>query len=138
MRETIYISKHLDSIKKDLIIEEDKHSIWAYLLDSESENDNKIVLDGFVCSTGTVVEKSSDVREYIDNDFAPPISEDFINDFTIQKELQEKDFNIETSNKGVIISIKGTEFLILDFINSNSYSKAVSKPGPYGFPFNKD
>ena len=132
MREQIYIALHFDSINKDLIIEEDDHSIWAYILDSE--RDNKIVLAGFICSTGTIVKKSSDVKEFIKKDFAAPISEDFINSFTIQKDLQEADFKIDISDSKVTIFIKDTRFVILDFVHSNSYSKSVSKPGPYGLP----
>ncbi len=135
MRESVYISKHLESLRMDLIIEEDKHSIWTYLLDSE--NENKIVLDGFVCSTGTVVKKSSDVKEFIDIGFAPPISEDFINDFSIQKGLQGKDFKIKVSDNVVIIAVKGTDFVILDLLDSKSYTKAVSMSGPYGLPIEK-
>ncbi len=135
MRDSVYISKHIDSIKKVLIIEEDEHSIWTYLLDSD--NDNRIVMDGFVCSTGTIVKKSSDVKEFIDKDFAPPISEDFANDSTIQKDLQNDDFKIETSDKKIFIFIKGINFVILDFENSNTYSKSVSKAGPYGLPYKK-
>lgn len=135
MREHIYISRHLDSVKKDIIIEEDSHSIWTYLLDSE--NDNKIVMDGFICSTGTIVKKSTNVKEFIDKDFAPPISEDFVNGFTIQKDLLETDFRIETSENKVMIYIKGIIYVILDFANLRTYSKSISKPGPYGLPIKK-
>jgi hypothetical protein len=132
MRDLVYISKHLDSIKMDLIIEEDKHSIWTYLLDPI--NGNKIILDGFICSTGTIVENTSDVKRYIDQDFSPPISQDYSNEFSIQRDLTEMDFRIETTNNGVSIFIKDSCFVILDLIGMNSYSKSVSKPGPFGSP----
>ncbi|GJM63895.1 hypothetical protein PEDI_44470 [Persicobacter diffluens] len=44
----------------DLVIEEDLHPIWMYLMDEE--NDNKIILDGFTCSNGSVVKNTSDVK----------------------------------------------------------------------------
>jgi hypothetical protein len=134
MREPVYISKYLDLLKKDLIIEEDKHSIWTYLLDSE--NDNKIILDGFICSNGTLVRKPSDVKEYIDKDFAPPLSEDYANEFSIQKNLSESDFKIETDKNNVTIYIMDSKFVILDLDRLKSYSKSVSKSGPYGEPLN--
>ncbi len=118
-----------------MIIEEDDYSIWTYLTDSE--NENRVVMDGFICSTGTIVKKSSDALEFINKGYAPPISEDFMNSFSIQKDLQAQDFRIEMFDNKVIVFIKGTSFVILDFINSKSYSRSVSKPGPYGLPIEK-
>lgn len=131
MRDPIYIAKYLDLIKKDLIIEEDLHSIWIYLLDPEK--DNKIILDGFICSTGTILENTSDVKKYIDQDFSPPISKDYSNDFSIQKDLSETDFRIDATDNRVSIFIKDSCFMILDLTYMKSYSKSVSKAGPYGF-----
>ena len=134
MRELVYISKHLDLINKDLIIEEDKHSIWTYLLDAGK--DKKSIGDGGICSNGTMVKKASDINEYIDNNFAPPLSEEYANEFSIQNNLIESDFKIETDKNSVSIYITDSIFVILDLDRLISYSKSVAKSGPYGEPLN--
>lgn len=115
MKEPVYISKHFDSIKKKLIIEENKHSIWSYLVDSE--NDNEIIMDRLVCSTGTNVKKTSEVKDYIDKGFASPVSEEYVNRFTIQKDLIELDFKIEIFDNKVTVLIKNDRFVVLDIVN---------------------
>jgi hypothetical protein len=130
MKDPIYIAKQIDSQSRELIIESDDFSIWAYLIDSE--NDNNILLDGFICSLGKVLDSTAEVKDYIDKGYAPPICKDFLNDFTVQKDIVEKDINIKIESKGISIYIRDLKFLEMDLINLESFSRSISKSGPYG------
>jgi hypothetical protein len=130
MRDPIYITKQIDSQSRELIIESDDFSIWAYLMDSE--NENNIILDGFICSLGKVLDSTAEVKDYIEKGYAPPISKDFLNDFTIQNDITEKDIDIKVDSKGISIYIRDLKFLEMDLINLYSFSRSISKSGPYG------
>ena len=132
MNDTIYISQHINSINKDIVIEGDKHSVWAYLLDPE--NENQIVLDGFICSKGTIVDSMEIIKDFISEGFAPPLCKDFINDYSIRNDLKEDDIQILISKDSIDIRIADVKYLSMDFNKLKSYSKAISNAGPYGFP----
>jgi len=132
MKNDIYITRHIDLIQKDIVIEGDEHSIWAYLLDSE----NNIVLDGFVCSRGTIVDSTTLVKDFIDKGFAPPLSKDFKNDFSIQSDLNSADISIKVNKRVIEVLIFDEVYLTMDYMNLKSHSKSISKSGAYGLPLN--
>ncbi len=126
----IYITEYNKLENRNLVIDSDQHSIWAYVLDSE----NRIEFDGFICSRGTLVDTSSNVKEFIENDFQPPLTKNIANEFSIQSEIKNEDIKIFWNDNLIRILINETEFLKMDTLNKKSYSKAVSESGPYGIP----
>ncbi len=126
----IYITEYNKLENRNLVIDSDQHSIWAYVLDS----DNKVELEGFICSRGTLVDTSSKVREFVENDFQPPLTKNIGNEFSIQSDITKEDIKIFWNDNLIQILINETEFLKMDTLNKKSYSKAVSEPGPYGIP----
>lgn len=117
----------------NLVIEGDEHSIWAYLTDEET---NDVVLDGFICSLGTIVESTSEVKAYIDSGFAPPISKQFSNEYTIQSDIKVSDIKVNWTSKNVLVAINHVEFLRMNWLTKVSYCRGVSSSGPYGQPLN--
>jgi len=112
-----------------IIIEEDEKSIWAYLVD----NNGNLIQDGFLCSTGALVETKEQVKQAIDKGLAPPLLKNYQNDFSIQKNLTEADFRIDwVSENEISISIKGTPFLHIVKNKNISNSLAIGDDGPYG------
>ncbi len=129
----IYISEDLISINKQVVIEEDKYSIWAYVVDKV---ENKIVLDCFLCTRGTQILNSSKVQEFINQGFAPPLSKMYSNSFSIIEDLAEEDIKINYDEGLIRLNIKDIEYAILDLKNKKSYSKSISNSGPYGHELN--
>ena len=132
----IYISKINEEQNREIVVEGDNHSIWAYVL-LQSEESFEIEFDGFVCSRGTILESSKDIKKYINKVISAPLIKKYSNEFSIQRGIENE--NIEIDWKGNVISVKlsGIEFLIMDINNKKSYSKSTSKKGPYGIPINE-
>ena len=74
------------NVNRNLVIDSDKHSVWAYVLNHQ----NQIEFDGFLCSLGTLVESNEEVKEFIEKDLQPPLMKNVANEFSIQNELQLK------------------------------------------------
>ena len=114
---------------ENLIIEEDENSIWAYLID----NEDQLIMDGFICSTGKLVESSEEIKTAMDKGSAPPLLSKFKNEHSIQKSLNENDLSIEwVSEDELIVSINENQFLRMIKSSRESYSKAINNDGPYG------
>ncbi|WP_375238886.1 hypothetical protein [Aurantibacter sp.] len=130
MKTEIYLTVFNESEKRNLIIDSDQHSIWAYLLDSQ----NQIEFDGFLCSRGTLVESNEKVKEFIEMDFQPPLIKRVANEFSIQIGITNENIKIDWKNNLIRILINDTEFLKMDTLNKKSYSKAISEKSVYGIP----
>ncbi len=89
----IYISKINEEQNREVIIEGDDHSVWAYVL-KHSDETIGLEFDGFVCSRGTVVESSDEVKMFIDKGISPPLMEKYANEFSIQNSIENEDIEI--------------------------------------------
>lgn len=127
----IFLSQNHPLSSFCLVIQGDDHSIWAYLQDQKS---NQILLDGFLCSRGTILDSPSLVKAFIDSELAPPISKSFSNEFTMQVDVRINDFQIHWKEEYVEVMIKEILYLRMNWSLKKSYSRSVSKPGPYGYP----
>ncbi|MDE1208350.1 hypothetical protein [Tenacibaculum larymnensis] len=130
METEIYLTEYNETENRNLIIDSDQHSVWAYVLDSN----NQIEFEGFLCSRGTLVESVENVKEFIAKDFQPPLRKNFANEFSIQSGIKNENLKIVWENNLIRISINETEFLKMDTLNKMSYSKAISEKGAYGNP----
>ena len=129
----IFLSHHNYQLQLNLLIESDEHSIWAYLIDDTS---NETIQDGFLCSKGTILASSTEVKSLIDSGLAPPISQQYANQFTLQPNIQEKDIKVNWSDETVEILLHEVLFLRMNWQTKKSFSRSVSTPGPYGNPLN--
>ncbi|MEM7374607.1 MAG: hypothetical protein AAF587_38800 [Bacteroidota bacterium] len=127
----IYISETNAVQRQELIIEGDAHSVWAYVLNLP---ENKVKFDGFVCSRGTIVERSEEVKEFIAKGISPPLMKRYSNQYSIQTGLESRHIQIDWRENTISIKVREVDFLILDLENQISYTKAVSNNGPYGSP----
>jgi hypothetical protein len=132
----IYLTKLIENGSREIVVEGDDHSIWTYVI---SHNDERkgIEFDGFVCSRGTMVLDSEEVKKYIDSDFAPPLMKEYSNEYSIQREIEGKDIEISWCGDYVSVILKGVEFLVMDLKKQQSFSKSTIKIGPYGIPIDQ-
>lgn len=128
----IYLTYYNEGDQRSLIIESDGHSIWAYILNSEKQ----LEFDGFLCSLGTVVNSSDDVKEFLSKGYQPPLQEQFMNDFSVQQNLKASDITITWVDNIVQILIHDILFLQLEIKYKRSLSKAIAMEGAYGLPLN--
>ena len=129
----IYLSKINEEQNREVIVEGDDHSVWAYVL-KHSEESIGIEFDGFICSRGTLVESSKEIKDYINNAISAPLMKRYSNEFSIQREIENKDIEIDWHGNEISIKLNGIDFLIMDLKNRKSYSKSTSENGPYGIP----
>ena len=127
-KQEIYITQSADNSKCQLVIQGDDHSVYAYFLNNSGE----VEFDGFLCSRGTLVESSEEVRNFIENSQNPPLTKSFANEFSIHEELVADDISIDWQKNIIRISIKQIEYLIFDLVNKKAYSKSIKYDGPYG------
>ena len=131
----IYLQEYNSRSDRHLIIDGDIHSAWVYLI-NKSSTGQVIEFDGFLCSRGTLIKTSNQIKEYIDNSFQPPLLEKFSNQYCIQADLKEQDITIDWQDEIIKILIKSEVFLIMDIKDQKSFSKSISAVGPYGYPLN--
>ncbi len=124
----IYKSLEIDE-EKSLVIEGDDHSVLAYIVNSEK---GEILFDGFVCSRGTIVDSSAEIKEFIDNGIAPPLLAEYENRYSVQPYITNDSILIELTDTNIKVYLDETVFTDLDLVSGTSYSKAVQKDGPYG------
>lgn len=117
---------------RTVIIEENDNSIWAYVLTPDNQN---IDFDGFICSTIDPVEANSPlIQQKMKEGFAPPLSVEFTNEYSVLKEVNPNDIKVVSGDSTIEIYLKNEKYLVLDLTNRTGYSKAISKPGGYGNP----
>lgn len=130
-------SRYDYEMNKCVLVQGDIHSVWAYVIDI-TDNKDEIEFDGFICSRGTLILDEDEIEKYINDDqgYAPPLLTEYKNEFSIMYDLVESDISIDWENNIVRIFMKGIEYLVMDIDAQKSYSKGISKSGPYGFPLN--
>lgn len=130
MSAELYLSYHLATLKKTMVIEGDGFSVWAYLLQEDEET---IDFSCFLCATGSLVESSTDVERFLEEGNQPPLMQEFANEYSVVENLQAEDIGVEPQDAVTIsVSIRGKEYLRIDTASKTSYSLAVAKDGPYG------
>ncbi len=130
--ENLYLSEYLEEIEKHIVIEGDEHTIYAYLLNNDAEN--TIILSGFVCSRGTLVDSLEAVETYLEKGFAPVLAKPFANEFSVEKEVKAEDIDIDFEDNAITVTINHIIFLVIDLEQGKSFSLGLAEEGPYGFP----
>lgn len=125
--DTIFL-KDTDPVSgRTLMIEEDAHNIWAYML---SPDKAEIDFEGFLC---TVVDPhKSDINYQEISKADGPISANLTNSYTYIKNIKKKHITIHWKKKHVVILIKNKVHLVMDMNTKTSYSKGLSEDCTYG------
>ena len=129
----IFLNQSNSQLNMNFVIEGDDHSIWTYLT---NELSNEVIQDGFLCSRGTILASTSEVKKFIDSGVAPPISKQYSNEYTLQPDIQEKEIMINWTTDTVEVFVNEMKFLSMNWRTKMSYSLGISTPGPYGNPLN--
>ena len=131
--EKIFISQMIEELDKSIIIEEDENSIWAYLMNKDFK---LIEFDGFLCSIQPPTDSydKKDIQKK-----PPPLINEYANEFSYLPTIRGDQIRIETDieNQLVKIMISNDLYLRLDLEAKKSYSKGLSKDGPYGLTLNE-
>lgn len=132
-KEEIFVSEVNEQIERAIIIDGDEHSVYAYCM-KVIDDQQELMFHGFICSRGTVVNFSKEVGNFIGQDFQPPLMEEYRNEYSVGESILNEDFRIEWEEKEKVIKVflSGVLYLIMDMASQTSYSKSVSKEGPYG------
>ena len=129
----IYKSEILEDPNLVVIVEGNEYSVFAYIM--KNSNTEPIILqDGFLCSRGTILQSASEIQEYIKNGVSPPLISEFSNDYSVVEKISNESINIAFENNMVKIYINEDLYLKMDINTGISFSKALSKEGPYGRP----
>lgn len=136
--EEIFLSEVNEHLERAIVIDGDQHTIWAYCLKKVNDK-QELLFDGFICSRGTVVKNSQEVKNFIDNDLQPPLMDKYVNEYSIHQSLCSEDFKIEWNNASYMIKIFINDilYLVMDINKGISYSKSILKEGPYGRTINE-
>jgi hypothetical protein len=127
----LYLSFHLAEIGRTLVIDGDGFSVYAFLL---KEDDETIDFDGFLCSTGTLVENEAEVARFIQEGNQPPLMKQFANEYSVVTDLKADEVGVEVLDEDTLaVSIRGKQYLLLDIAEKQSYTIAVTEDSPYGY-----
>ena len=131
--EQILLESYHPESRKILILDHDDHSVWAFILDGETE---EIEFDGFVCSISEPVETEEEVEKFLEEGFSPRITKAFASDSCHQPEILSKDFKADWLDEYTVeVSIDEELFLLMDINNGVCFTKSVKEDGPYGLCF---
>ncbi len=130
MNADLYLSYHLATLDKTMVIEGDGFSVWAYLLQDDEQS---IDFSCFLCATGTLAETDADVERFLEEGNQPPLMKEFANEWSVVEALQAEDIGVEAlDDETISISIRNKEYLLIDLAEKIGYSIAIAKDGPYG------
>lgn len=131
--EEILVSEINEELNKAVVIDGDQHTVWAYCMEMIND-EQELLFDGFLCSRGTIVSDSKEVQNYIENELQPPLMEGYKNKYSIHAAIVNDDFKIKWERNTIRVYINETLYLIMNMKNRISYSKSITKEGPYGKP----
>ncbi len=134
--EFVLYESYNSEINKLVIIDNDEHSIWAFLMDSETQ---EIEFDGFVCALTAPFENEDAVEKIIEEGGAPAITQEFASEFALQANALEKEFTTEWGDDGYLfIYMDGELVVVMDLEDQVSFSKSVKQDGPYGLALTEE
>lgn len=128
--EFVLYESYNSELGKLVVIDNDEHSVWAFLMDAETQ---EIELDGFICALSQPFVSQSEVEKLLEDGFAPAITKEFASEFAYQPNALEKEFVAEWQEDGYLfIYLDGELVLVMDLDDEVSFSKSISENGPYG------
>ncbi len=125
----IFITETDPDSNKTLIIEEDKNSVWAYLLSSDKE---RIDFVGFLCSVVSPKLPNFELQESIINGETSLATANLANQYTYVKDLKRKNISIHWKESDVTVCIKNEVYLLMDFESKTGFSKGLSTDSQFG------
>ncbi|MBQ4819060.1 hypothetical protein [Aquimarina sp. MMG016] len=129
VNENIFISYTDPKSNRTIMIEEDDCSVWCHLLQKDKEG---IDFDGFLCSVIDPKLLDVNIDDILELGNTPPLSKAFSNKHSYVKNLRKKDIKIYWEEDQITITIRKETYLVMNLKEKTSYSKAISKDGPYG------
>jgi hypothetical protein len=128
--EFILLESYNSENGKILVVDNDEHSIWAFLMDAETQ---EIEFDGFVCSLSEPFKTEEEVEKLIEDGFSPAITQAFASEYAHQPKALEYELNAEWQDDGYVFVYLNEELvLVMDLEENISFSKSVKENGPYG------
>ena len=133
-KDKIFIQNENPENGRLLIIEEDEHSVYAYLIKEDRQG---IEFDGFVCSVTDPFNNTIDLEKYMESGYPPPSIEKYANMDSYVKGLKTEDISIHWGADVYIeIYINKVKYLYMDLKEKTSYSRSLKMDGPYGKALN--
>ena len=132
--EFILFESYNSELEKIVILDNDEHSVWAFVMDNETQ---EIEFDGFVCSISEPFSSEKEVEKLLDEGFAPAITTEYAGSECVMSDILEKEFSAVWHDSGYLeISINDNTHVIMDLEEQITYSRAIGKDGPYGLSLN--
>ncbi len=114
---------------RTLMIEEETHAVWVYLLRSDQEG---IDFEGFLCSVSDPLAADINPKDINKSRREAPLPPAFANKYSYVKRLRKRDIAVHWHKEYVTILIKRKVYLVMDLQTKTSYSKGLAKDGSYG------
>lgn len=128
--EYILLESYNAELNKIVILDNDDYSIWAFVMDSETQ---EIEFDGYVASLDKPFESEEEVEKLLEDGFAPAITTEYASKDCQIENVLKKEFSAVWHDSGFVeIQIDGVTQVLMDLEEEISYSKAIEKDGPYG------
>jgi hypothetical protein len=128
--EFILLESYNSDLGKIVILDNDEHSVWAFMLDAETQ---EIEFDGFVCALSPPFKSEKEVEKLLEDGFSPAITAEYASALAHQPDALAKEFTADWQEDGYLFIYLGEElFLVMDLEEELSYSKSVGADGPYG------
>lgn len=132
----LFLSIQDEITKRNLVIEEDENSIWAYLTIPEKTDIDKH------CYLGTRNEITSEELNLESSKMAntPPIMvKEYSTDWSQMEDIKEEDFSTEWYQNGnVLLNLKGNPFLLFHKDEPRGFCKSIKEDSIYGNAWNEE
>lgn len=134
--ERLFFSDEDDVTKRNVIIEEDGNSIWAYLTVPEKIEIDK---DCYLCTRYDITIEELDLESFKQTKTPPPMIKKYSTEWSQIEEIKEEDLLVEWYQNGnVLLKIKGDPFLFFHKDESRGFSKSIKEDCQYGNAWNED
>lgn len=125
----IFLTHTDTSSGRTLMIEEEAHTVWAYILCEDKEN---IDFDGFLCAVTDPFSSNITPQEITHGKKDAPLPSVFANKYSYVENLKKKDIKIQWEKEHVNVFVKKNLYLIMDINTRSSYSRGLLKDCDYG------
>ena len=121
---------------RNIIVEEDGNSIWAYLTQPHKTEIDK---DYYVGTRYEITIEELDIEAIKKANVPPPMIKKYSTEWSQMKKIKEEDLSVEWFEDGdILLKIKGISFLFFHKGESRGFSKSIKENCLYGNAWNED
>ena len=135
LADPMFLAEQHHGSGRNVILEEEDGATWLYLT---YPNEKRIEKGAFAYSLTSPDENFN--RERVKSGKPPQISKEYASQYAVIQNVQASKFSFNWSADGESVALRYNDQIIAMILSTESrgYSKALSKPGPLGNPFDSE